>query len=224
MSHSILIVEDDRDLLDYLRNALLEKNYRVSAAGNGMKALKIIEKAAPDMVLLDMGLPDINGEDLCRQIKKLYPQVIIMFLTAQDASPHIVHAFDIGADDYITKPFIIDEVLARIRARLRQDTKITKAVLKIADLTLNTETYEVKRNGTIISLTPKEFKLLEYLMINKNRVLNREQILSRIWEYHYDIESRVVDMYIGMLRKKIDNDHKKKLIQSIRGFGYMLQE
>src|SRR3989344_4576921 len=223
MSHSILIVEDDRDLLDYLRNALLEKNYRVSAAGNGMKALKIIEKAAPDMVLLDMGLPDFNGEDLCRQIKKLYPQVIIMFLTAQDASPHIVHAFDIGADDYITKPFIIDEVLARIRARLRQDTKITKAVLKIADLTLNTETYEVKRNGTIISLTPKEFKLLEYLMINKNRVLNREQILSRIWEYHYDIESRVVDMYIGMLRKKIDNDHKKKLIQSIRGFGYMLQ-
>lgn len=224
MSYSILIVEDDTDLRNFLRTSLLEKGYNVFVAGDGMTTLKILKKSAPDLAILDIELPDISGETLCLEIKKTYPEIHIIFLTAHDTTPNIIHGLDIGADDYITKPFVVDELLARIRVRLREDHKTDETMLTASDLTLNRKTYEVKRGNKSFSLTPKEFKLLEYLLINKNQVLSREQILTAVWQYHYDIESRVIDMYIGTLRKKIDAGFKEKLIHSVRGFGYSLKD
>ena len=224
MSYSILIVEDDTDLRNFLRTELLEKGYNILVAGDGVTTFKIFDKLTPDLVILDIELPDISGETLCLEIKKSHPNIPVIFLTARDTTPNVIHGLDIGADDYVTKPFIVDELLARIRVRLRQDHKTDDTVLSVVDLVLNRKTYEAQRAKKSISLTPKEFKLLEYLMINKNQVLSREQILTAVWKYHYDIESRVIDMYIGTLRKKIDNGFKKKLIHSVRGFGYSLKD
>jgi|SRR6185369_6961911 len=224
MSYSILIVEDDADLRKFLSSALLEKGYHVLVAGDGMTALKICEKLTPDLAILDIELPDISGESLCLELKKNHPDIPVLFLTARDTTPNIIHGLDVGADDYITKPFILEELLARIRVRLRLNNKIDETLLTLEQLELNRKTHETKRGGKTFSLTPKEFKLLEYLLINKNQVLSREQMLTAVWKYHYDIESRVVDMYIGSLRKKIDTGFKKKLIHSVRGFGYVLKE
>lgn len=224
MSYSLLIVDDDTDLRNFLRTELLDKGYTVAVAGDGMTTLKILEKITPDLIILDIELPDISGETLCLEIKKTHPEILIIFLTARDTTPNVIHGLDIGADDYITKPFVTGELLARVRVRLRQDHKTDESILTVDDLTLNRKTYEVSRGKKSFSLTPKEFKLLEYLIINKNHVLSREQILTTVWKYNYDIESRVVDMYIGTLRKKIDSGFKKKLIHSVRGFGYSLKD
>jgi len=148
----------------------------------------------------------------------------VIILTARDSISDIVQGLNLGADDYITKPFVADEFLARIKARLRRQGGDSDALLKVADLELNNKTLEVKREGQIIQLTPQEFKLLQYLMNNKGRILTREMILNRIWLYSSDVETRVVDVYMGYLRKKIDNNHPKKLLHSIRGFGYVIKE
>lgn len=224
MSNSILLVEDDLDLQNYLQNAFLEKGFSVFSAAHGMTAIKIFEKIRPDIVVLDVQLPDVNGETVCTEIKKRSNETPVVFLTANDTTPHITHGFEVGADDYISKPFAIDELFARVSARLKPIDKDTGSILKIADITLNKKTYQVTRDDTVIPLTPKEFILLEYLIVNKNQVVSREQILGSIWKYNWDIESRVVDMYIGMLRKKIDTDPRKKLIHSVRGFGYILKD
>ena len=155
---------------------------------------------------------------------KKYKDLPVIILTARDSISDIVQGLNLGADDYITKPFVADEFLARIKARLRRQGGDSDALLKVADLELNNKTLEVKREGQIIQLTPQEFKLLQYLMNNKGRILTREMILNRIWLYSSDVETRVVDVYMGYLRKKIDNNHPKKLLHSIRGFGYVIKE
>ncbi|NTV31510.1 response regulator transcription factor [candidate division WWE3 bacterium] len=223
MLHSILLVEDDKGLQKYLAELLLEQNFSVDVASSGAKALSLIEAKRPDIVILDLGLPDISGETICTEIRKHHPDTPIIILTARDAVADVVQGLNLGADDYITKPFSADELVARINARLRQiDT--TDQTLQVGDLTLNTETHEVSRHDKKIDLTPQEFKLLHYLMSNKNRILSREMILNRLWAYAPDIETRVVDVYIGYLRKKIDQDHPNPLIQSVRGFGYMIKD
>jgi len=223
MVRSILAVEDDTDLSQYLKEILTDHGYSVQTAVKGVEALNIIRKTEPDLVILDLGLPDIDGENVCSQIKKDHPDVPVIILTAKSGTPNIVHGLDLGADDYMTKPFDGDELLARIKVQLRtQPGNTTK--LKISDLELNPANHEVKRGNRQIRLTPQEFKLLQYLMINKGRILTRDMILSRLWDSSPDIETRVVDVYIGYLRKKIDADFKKKLIHSIRGFGYMIKE
>ncbi len=223
MNNSILIVEDDKGIRDYVKELLLDKNYSVRDTGKGTRALEIIERVQPDLVLLDLKLPDIDGETVCKQIKKNYPDIHVIILTAKDSVDDIVEGLDIGADDYVTKPFTAEELLARIRARLR-DKGDGETKLKVADLELDKRTLQVTRGGKQISLTPQEFKLLEYLMGNTNKVMTREMILNRIWLMSPDVESRVVDVYIGYLRKKIDKGHEKKLIQSVRGFGYTIKE
>jgi len=223
MVNSILVVEDNNDLRDYLKDRLLENGYSIKAVSDGAAALKLIEKSAPDLILLDLGLPTMGGETVCTEIKKSHPDLPIIILTAKGTTSDIVKGLNTGADDYVPKPFEMEELLARVKAQLRKH-KTEQTSLKVNDLELDTNTVEVKRGEKNIRLTPQEFKLLYYLMNNKGKVLTRDMILNRIWAYSYDIETRVVDVYIGYLRKKIDSGFKKKLIHSIRGFGYMLKE
>ena len=223
MVQTILIVEDDKGLQKYLRELLLDNGYSVQVAGDGVIALDMLSKAQPDLLVLDLGLPNLTGEAVCMEVRKKYPAVPIIILTAKDAITDIVHGLDMGADDYMTKPFVADEFLARLKARLR-NKEGGDDVLKVFDLVLDPKSLEVHRGSNLIQLTPQEFKLLQYLMSNKGRILTREMILNRIWLYSPDIESRVVDVYVGYLRKKIDTGHKKKLIHSVRGFGYMVKE
>ncbi len=222
MAQSILVVEDDRGLQKYLRELLLDNGYSVHTAGDGIEALEYFNKSVPDIVILDLGLPTMAGEAVVGEIRKKFPELPIIILTAKDSINDIVQGLNLGADDYVTKPFIADEFLARIKARLRK--KEGADVLKVADLELNSQSLEVKRGDKHIQLTPQEFKLLHYLMSNKGRILTREMILSRIWLYSSDIETRVVDVYMGYLRRKIDKDFDKKLLYSVRGFGYVIKE
>lgn len=223
MTQSILVVEDDKGLQKYLRELLLDNGYAVQIAGDGITALDSLTKTQPDLVVLDLGLPNMSGETVCLEVRKKYKDLPVIILTARDSISDIVQGLNLGADDYITKPFVADEFLARIKARLRRQGD-SDALLKVADLELNNKTLEVKREGQTIQLTPQEFKLLQYLMNNKGRILTREMILNRIWLYSSDVETRVVDVYMGYLRKKIDNNHPKKLLHSIRGFGYVIKE
>lgn len=224
MLNNILIVEDDNGLQKYLKEFLIDNGYAATIAGDGVTALRIIKKSTPDLVILDLGLPDMSGESVCLDIRKNYPQLPVIILTAKDTVADIVAGLNLGADDYITKPFVSDELLARITARLRSQNALKDNTLKVGDLELDNKTFEVRRDGKEIQLTPQEFKLLEYLMNNKGRILTREMILNRVWLYSPDIETRVVDVYMGYLRKKIDSDFDKKLLHSVRGFGYMIKD
>lgn len=222
MLKTILVVEDDKGIQKYLKELLLDNGFSVKTASDGVTALEVLKKTQPDLVLLDLNLPNLTGESVCLEIRKNYPTVRVIILTAKDTTQDIIQGLNLGADDYVTKPFIADELLARISARLRHGS--TDSKVKVADLTLDDNTLEVARGGKQIKLTPQEFKLLQYLMHNKGRILTRDMILNRIWPSSYDIETRVVDVYMGYLRKKIDNGEKKKLIHSARGFGYMIKE
>lgn len=223
MTHMILIVEDDKGVQTYLKELLLDNGYSATIASDGIQALTHLTKHQPDMILLDLGLPNMSGESVCREIRKKHKDLPIIILTAKDTTSDIVQGLDLGADDYITKPFVADELLARIKARLRKTEGGTNK-LKIDDLELDNQTLEVKRGEKMIQLTPQEFKLLQYLMSNKGRILTREMILNRIWLYSTDVETRVVDVYMGYLRKKIDEGFEKKLLHSVRGFGYVIKE
>ncbi|MBI3486505.1 response regulator transcription factor [Candidatus Daviesbacteria bacterium] len=223
MASTILVVEDDNGLQKYLKELFLDNGYGVQTALDGVSALNSIARLEPDLVLLDLGLPNMSGEAVCLEIRKKYPQLPVLILTAKDSLADIVNGLNLGADDYMTKPFVADELLARVKARLR-GSGISDSKLKVADLELDNKTLEVKRNNKLIQLTPQEFKLLQYLMSNKGRILTREMILNRVWLYSPDIETRVVDVYMGYLRKKIDSNFTKKLFHSVRGFGYMIKD
>ena len=217
---NILIVEDDQNIREYLLEAFKDANYRTQTTSDGAQALKIIKEGNIDLVVLDLGIESISGETVCAEAKKYNPNLPIIILTAKNTSRDVVRGLDIGADDYMSKPFDTEELLARVRVRLKQNGS---KILQIDDLTLDTSTLEVMRGGRKIKLTAKEFKLLEYLMVNSGVVLSRETILDHIWLYSPDIETRVVDVYIGYLRRKIDEGFVKKLIHSVRGFGYTIR-
>lgn len=223
MVNKVLIVEDDAGLLKYLKELLLDNGYSVQTASDGVAALNAIAKAVPDLMVLDLGLPNMSGESVITEVRKKYPDLPIIVLTAKDSVSDIVQGLNVGADDYMTKPFIGSELLARIKARLRRDHSLD-IKLKVADLELDDKTFEVKRGNRSIQLTPQEFRLLEYLMRNKGRVLTREMILNRVWLYSQDIETRVVDVYMGYLRKKVDGGQQANLIHTVRGFGYIIKE
>ncbi len=224
MVNTLLVIEDDIGLQKYLKELLVENGYSVQTAGDGIQALNTLKKAEPDLIVLDLGLPNMSGEAVCLEVRKKYPNLPVIILTAKDTINDIVQGLNLGADDYMTKPFVADELLARIKARLRRQGNGTTDKLKVGDLELDNKTLEVKRSGKLIQLTPQEFKLLQYLMSNKGRILTRDMILNRVWLYTPDIETRVVDVYMGYLRKKIDGEIEKKLLHSIRGFGYMIKE
>ncbi len=224
MINTILVVEDDTGLQKYLKELLVENGYSVQTVGDGVQALNNLKKAEPDLIILDLGLPNMSGEAVCLEVRKKYPSLPVIILTAKDTISDIVQGLNLGADDYMTKPFVADELLARIKARLRRQDNGNTDKLKVGSLELDNKTLEVKRDGKLIQLTPQEFKLLQYLMSNQGRILTRDMILNRVWLYTPDIETRVVDVYMGYLRKKIDGDIEKKLLHSVRGFGYMIKE
>jgi len=219
----ILTIEDDVDLRKFLKELLLDNGYQAIDAADGVKALEIIEDQRPDLVILDLGLANLSGESVLSEIRKKHPDLAVIILTAKKEVEDIVRGFKLGADDYLTKPFKGEELLARIKARLRH-LEHDGSKLQVGDLVLHTETFEVKRGDKPISLSHKEYELLQYLMINAGRVLTRDMILQRIWLNVDYIEPRVVDVYIGYLRKKIDIGAEKQLINTVRGFGYVIKE
>lgn len=222
MRQTILIIEDDQDVRRLVERVLLDEGYSVASASDGVSGLSAIEKKRPDLALVDLTLPKLSGESVITEIRKKYPELPVMILTAKNEVGDIVKGFNLGADDYITKPFELDVLIARIKARLRHFGDNNR--LTVDDLELDAKSFEVKRESRMITLSQKEFQLLEYLMANKGRVLTRDMILQRIWLSSDYIEPRVVDVYIGYLRKKIDLDHPKKLIRTMRGFGYTIRD
>jgi len=223
MQPLVVVIEDDKDFRDYLKNILTNNGFVTQPFSKGSEAINFLESHQTDLVILDLTLPDMTGEAVCMEIRKLLPGLPIIMLTAKISVNEKIEGFNLGADDYITKPFIPDEFLARVRARLR-DKNGGQNILQVGDLELDKSKIEVMRAGRVIKLRPTEFKLLEFLMSNPGTVLSREMILNRVWSYGLEIESRVVDVYMGYLRKKIDASTTKKLIHSVRGFGYTIKE
>lgn len=218
-----MIIEDEEDIRKYINDLLLDHGYSIIETGDGVKALDLIEKRRPDLIILDLGLPNISGESVLADVRKKYSDLPVIILTGKDTVSDIVKGFNLGADDYLTKPFKGEELIARTKARLRH-LEHGGAILRVADLELNTKTFEVKRGDKAISLSHKEYELLQYMMINANRVLTRDMILQRIWMTTDYIEPRVVDVYIGYLRKKIDGERRNNLINTVRGFGYVIKD
>ena len=221
----ILLVEDDERISSFVKRGLEAENYLVDLAQDGQEG---IQKGMDpyDLIVLDLLLPVKNGHEVCQALRHEQVQTPILILTAKETLQDKLRVFDYGADDYLTKPFAFEELLARIKALLRRKPsyKESAAELKIRDLILNRDSREVRREGKAISLTRKEFDLLELLMSNPGKALSRVSILEQVWGYHYDTLTNVVDVYIGYLRKKIDDGAKQKLIQTVRDFGYKISD
>lgn len=221
MKNIIQVIEDEPDMANYIRDILVQEGFQVFVDYKGIAGLHTVEKVNPEIVLLDLNLPDLDGRTICQKIKDHDTQIQVIMITAEKTPQDIAQGLNLGADDYIPKPVVPEVLLARIKARLRSKGK-TSQKLKVGDLSLDLKTHQVQRGEKSISLSAQEFKLLEYFMSNPDKVLSREMILSRIWNSNPDIETRVVDVYVGYLRKKIDVK-QPKLLKSVRGFGYMMQ-
>ncbi|MEI6043176.1 MAG: response regulator transcription factor [Chloroflexota bacterium] len=219
----ILAVDDDPEILDLLSRGLQFEGYEVETALNGEEALISFRQSAPDLVLLDLMMPGIDGLEVCREMRKLRDTPVLI-LTAKDAVSDKIAGLDSGADDYVVKPFVFDELLARIRAHLRRKMPGDVQMLQFSDLTLNTATHEVRRNGQLIELTSKEFELLYLFMQYPRQVLNREMIYDKVWGYDFGGESNIIEVYIRYLRSKLEVQGRNKLIHTVRGVGYALRE
>ncbi|CEA09852.1 putative transcriptional regulatory protein TcrX [Arthrobacter saudimassiliensis] len=222
----LLVVDDEPNIRELLSTSLRFAGFEVVAAGNGREALAAVEKQAPDLAVLDVMLPDMDGFTLTRRLRAAGRHFPVVFLTARDDTEDKVTGLTVGGDDYVTKPFSLDEVVARIRAVLRrtQPLEDDDAVIRVDDLELDDDAHEVRRGGVAIDLSPTEFKLLRYLMLNPNRVLSKAQILDHVWEYDFNGDASIVESYISYLRRKIDrNPDSPALIQTKRGVGYLLR-
>jgi DNA-binding response OmpR family regulator len=219
----ILVVEDDKTVGQYVKRGLLEAGYQVELVGDGADALRLVGDGHYDLLVLDLRLPTVSGLDVLRTLRDRGNGIPVLVLTAQDAVGFKVQTLRTGADDYVTKPFSLEELLARIEALGRRPKAIAPPVLKLADLTLDTGSREVKRGGKVIELTPKEFAVLEYLMRHPGRVMPRTLITEYAWDYHFDPGTNIVDVVITRLRKKIDHARDPKLIHTVRGVGYVVK-
>jgi two-component system copper resistance phosphate regulon response regulator CusR len=218
----ILLAEDEPRVAGFIAKGLREQAYAVDIAGDGEEAAYCAKENEYDLVILDVMLPVKDGYAVCREIRASGAHTPILMLTARDAVDDRVAGLDSGADDYLTKPFDFKELLARLRALLRRSAEVRPPVISVADLTLNTAGHTVGRGGKPISLTAKEYALLEFLMLNQNRVVNREQIAQHVWDENFDPFSNIIDVYVGRLRAKIDAGFERPLIHTRRGAGYML--
>lgn len=229
----LLVVEDEADIADLLQTGLRFLGFDVQVAQSGSEALTVAEQFRPHLVLLDVMLPDINGYDLCRQIRAQRDTIGVVFLTARNRTEDAIAGLTVGGDDYINKPFSLDEVVARVRAVLRRlaplwDEAVDSCapsehpLLRFADLEMDEDRHEVRRGNELIDLSPTEFALLRYLMENCGRVVSRAQILAHVWEYDFTGEPSIVDSYISHLRKKVDTQ-EPRLIHTVRGVGFSLR-
>jgi two-component system response regulator MprA len=221
----ILVVDDERAVRDALRRALELQGYEVELAADGPEALARLESnGQPDAVVLDILMPGIDGLEVCRQIRRSGNAVPVLMLTARDAVGDRVEGLDAGADDYLVKPFALEELLARVRALLRRGTPTVDGMLRFSDLELDPSAREVRRGGEPIDLTRTEFNLLELFMTNPKQVLTRSIIFERVWGYDFGFASNSLDVYIGYLRRKTEAGDRPRLIQTVRGVGYALRE
>ena len=220
----ILVAEDEKNLNSIIVKSLKANNYTVDACFDGEEALDYIGCAEYDAVVLDIMMPKMSGIEVVKQLRSRNNKVPVLFLTAKDSIEDRVTGLDAGADDYLVKPFALDELLARVRVMIRRSSDSVDHTLKIADLTADTQKMTVFRGDTEIILTGKEFAILEYMLRNKGVVLTREKIEQHIWNYDYEGGTNVVNVYIRYLRKKIDDGFEPKLIHTVRGAGYVLKE
>lgn len=221
----ILVIEDERKIARALALALKNEKYAVDICFDGTEAFAMATAIDYDLIILDRMIPgDYDGITLTKKLRNLENKTPILLLTALSSVQDKTHGLDSGADDYLTKPFALDELLARVRALLRRPKTIAENTLKVADLSLDPILHTVKRSNSVIELTNKEFSLLEYLMRNKNRPVSKEQIIEHVWDFDADILPNNIEVYISYLREKIDKPFDKKLIQTVRGVGYKIDE
>ena len=221
----VLVVDDEPSLAELLASVLRYEGWEIQTAGDGAEAVRTAREFRPDAVVLDIMLPDFDGLEVLRRIRVELPHVCVLFLTAKDAVEDRVAGITAGGDDYVTKPFSLEEVLARLRGLLRRAgiaRSRGETQLAVADLTMDEDAREVRRGGDLIELTATEFELLRFLMRNPRRVLSKAQILDRVWNYDFGGQAHVVELYISYLRKKIDAD-REPLIHTVRGVGYVLK-
>ena len=221
----VLLVEDEEQIADFVRRGLTFKGYAVEVAHTGEAGLDAARDNPPDIVLLDVMLPGMSGVEVCSRLRVgLDPQLPVIMLTAKDSTEDKIEGLDAGADDYIAKPFMFEELLARMRAALRRRQPQGREVLRVGDVTLNTAAREVFRGGRRVELTAREYDLLEFLVRHAGQVVTREAIFERVWGYTYDIDSDAVKVYISYLRSKLTAGGEPDLIQTVRGIGYLLKE
>ena len=220
----ILLVEDEERLASFIRKGISAEGYEVEVAYDGRTGLSLFRKDMYDIIILDVNLPQINGFELCRLIRADNETVPVLMLTALDSLADKSDGFNAGADDYLAKPFEFQELLLRVRALTRRNRSKPKQILQLADLELNLDTKTVSRACNRIDLTTREYALMEYLMLNKGKIISRVDISERVWSLNFDSNTNVIDVYISYLRKKIDKGYSPKLLHTIVGMGYVLRE
>lgn len=220
----ILLIEDDVTIARLLKEGLEDESYAIDVAHDGSEGYRTAATDEYDVIILDIMLPEMNGYEVCRALRKDGNKTPILMLTARDAERDIVEGLDTGADDYLAKPFSFDVLLARIRALLRRPNEKLEEILQVGDLKLDPSSKKVTRASQEINLTAKEYGVLEYLMRNKGKVLSKEQIISHVWDFDADVLPNNVELFIMFLRRKIDKPFKSKLIHTVSGFGYKLEE
>jgi DNA-binding response OmpR family regulator len=225
-SIKVLIVEDEIKVANFVKKGLEENGFEADIAFDGLMGLKMFQQNEYHIILLDINIPLINGFEVCREIRKTNLRIPILMLTALSATDNKVMGFESGADDYLLKPFEFRELIVRIKALLKRSQRqlFSTSVLTIADLEMDTDSKIVKRGNNSIELTAKEFLLLEYLLINKGKVVSRVDIAEKIWDITFDTGTNVIDVYVNFLRKKIDKNYNIKLIHTVIGMGYVLRE
>lgn len=220
----ILLVEDEDRSASFIRKGMSAEGYEVEVAYDGRTGLSLFRKDSYDIIILDVNLPQINGFELCRLIRTENETVPVLMLTALDSLADKSDGFNAGADDYLAKPFEFQELLLRLRALTRRSGAKPKQVLRLADLELNLDTKTVTRAGKRIDLTTREYTLIEYLMLNKGKIISRVDISERVWSLDFDSSTNVIDVYVSYLRKKIDKGYSPKLLHTVVGMGYVLRE
>ncbi len=219
----ILVIEDEKKVASFIKKGLEEEYYAVDVAPDGKEGLKLSTTEEYDLLIMDIMLPYIDGITLLKDLRKRDINTPVLMLTVKDSVKDKVEGLDAGADDYLTKPFAFEELLARSRALIRRIDSSKSTKLKVDDLILDLQSHKVIRGTTEIILTPKEYSILEYLMKNSNKVVSRTKLIEHVYDYHFDTETNIIDVYINKVRTKVDNDFDKQLIHTIRGVGYIIK-
>jgi heavy metal response regulator len=222
---TILLVEDDKNIVRFLKKGLLENSFSIDTASNGEEGLERAIHKGYDLIILDIMLPKMDGREVLKRVRTLDIQTPVIFLTAKDSEGEIVHGLNLGADDYLTKPFSFNELLARIQAILRRGkTAPSPSRLQMSNLILEVEGHRVFREKTKIELTPKEYALLEFFLRHSGEIITRTMISEKVWDYHFDTSTNIIDVHVSHLRNKIDKDFEPKLLHTVKGVGYVLED